>query len=95
MDPFRDMRHPPIDNAYDERIETPDSDFFSDPYWTEKPLTVGTDMSIHELKGSFVEQPPEWQPTVSGRVQTNMETFFKTHFPNGMYIPGYMLWPRD
>lgn len=75
--------------------EAPDSDFFSDPYWTEQPLTVGTDMSIHELKGSFVAQPPEWQPTPSGRKQTTMEDFIKENFPNGMYIPGYMLRPRD
>jgi hypothetical protein len=56
---------------------------------------VPPDFSRLERAGmKFVEQPPTWQGTPSGRVQT-VEDFFKEHFPNGMYIPGYMLHKRD
>lgn len=75
-----------------------DSEFFSAPEHTEPELGLA---EFHERlfndaqPPKFVESPPTWQGTPSGRKQTTMDDFIKEHFPNGMYIPGYMLRKRD
>lgn len=86
--------------------EAPDSDFFGAPEHREYSTTefhellfndhVPPDFSRLERKGmKFVRQPPTWQSTPSGRTTRTMDDFIKENFPNGMYIPGYMLWKRD
>jgi hypothetical protein len=76
-----------------KEYEAPDSDFYSAP--EHRLCGSQTDFSPQEIAGmKFVEQPPTWQGTPTGRKQRTMEDFIKENFPNGMYIPGYMLHKR-
>lgn len=69
------------DNAYDEKP----------PEWSPGSF----EQFETRLAARLVKMPPTWEGTPSGRSTRTMEEFLKTNFPNGMYIPSYMLHKRD